>query len=160
MDYRRLVLMVITATLTLNLSAQKIVYSEPEKDDTRRLNFEVIGKIGGNFLIYKNIRSRNWISVLDNDMQQVASIEHDYIRNVDGMINVDFLPYSDHAYMIYQYQKKNVVYCVASKIDGGGKQVGELVELDTAHIGFASNNKIYSVLSNDDKSVIIVFKIN
>ena len=36
------------------LHAQKIVYSEPDRDDNRRMNFEIIGKTGGNFLIYKN----------------------------------------------------------------------------------------------------------
>ena len=40
------------------LKAQKIVYSEYEKEDTRRMNFEVIGKIDGNFLIYKNTETR------------------------------------------------------------------------------------------------------
>ena len=38
------------------------------------------------------------------------------------MINVDFFPYSDFTYMIYQYQKKNVVYCEAVKMDGKGKK--------------------------------------
>ena len=41
--------------------AQKIVYSEPDKDDTRRMDFEIAGKIGGNFLLYKNTRGKNWI---------------------------------------------------------------------------------------------------
>ena len=39
-----------------------------------------------------------------------------------------------------EYQKKNVVYCMAAKIDGAGKRIGELIELDTSHIGFAANN--------------------
>ena len=54
-----------------------MVYSEPEKDDTRRLNFDIVGKINGNFLIYKNIRNKNWIALLDNDMKQVGSVEQD-----------------------------------------------------------------------------------
>src|SRR5262245_20542272 len=52
--------------VSLSAPAQKIVYSDYDKDDTRRLNFEVAGKIGGNFLIYKNIRNKSWISVLNN----------------------------------------------------------------------------------------------
>ena len=56
----------------ISAPAQKIVYSEYDKDDTRRLNFEIAGKIGGNFLIYKNIRNKNWITVFDNDMQAVG----------------------------------------------------------------------------------------
>ena len=140
--------------------AQKIVYSEPERDDTRRLNFEIAGKIGGNFLIYKNIRNRNWIAVLDNDMKQIAKVEQDYVPDNDRVINVDFFPYGDFCYMIYQYQKRNIIHCIAAKIDGNGNKIGEVVELDTTQIGFAASNKIYTVLTSENKSKIIVFKIN
>ena len=61
------------------LKAQKIVYSEPDKDDNRRMNFEIIGKINGNFLIYKNLRNKNWITILDNDMKEMAKVDQDYI---------------------------------------------------------------------------------
>jgi hypothetical protein len=142
------------------LAAQKIVYSEPDRDDTRRMNFEIAGKIGGNFLIYKNTRGRNWIVVLDNDMKQVGKEEQDYVPDNDRMINVDFFPYGDFCYMVYQYQKKNVVYCMASRINSTGKKIGDVMELDTTHIGFAANNKIYTVISSEDKSKIGVFKIN
>ncbi len=157
---RRWTLLLLIACSGLSATAQKIIYSEPDKDDTRRLDFEVIGKIGGNFLIHKNIRNRNWITVLDNDMKQIAKIEQDYVPADDRMINVDFFPYSDFCYMVYQYQKKNVVYCIAAKIDGNGKKIGEVMELDTTHIGFAANNKIYTVLTSEDKSKIGVFKVN
>lgn len=144
----------------LPLSAQKIVYSTHERDDTRRLNFEIAGKIGGNFLIYKNVRNTSWISVLDNDMQQTAKVELDFVPDNDRMINVDFFPYNDFCYMIYQYQKKNLVYCMGVKIDGNGQRQGDVMQLDTTQIGFAANNKIYTVLTSEDKSKIIVFKIN
>lgn len=157
---KRWLLPVLMVCTGLSASAQKIVYSEPEKDDTRRLDFEIAGKIGGNFLIYKNIRNRNWIVILDNDMHQIAKVEQTYVPDNDRMINVDFFPYNDFCYMIYQYQKKSIVYCVASKIDENGKKTGDIIQLDTTHIGFAASNKIYTVLTSEDKSKIIVFKIN
>ncbi len=138
---------------------QKIVYSEPDRDETRKIDFEVIGKVSGNFLIYKNSRNKNYIAVYDNDMQQLAKEEHDYMPN-DRLINVDFFPYSDHAYMIYQYQRKNVVYCNAIKVDGMGKKISDIIQLDTTHIGFSASNKIYSALSSEDKSKLMIFKIN
>jgi hypothetical protein len=153
-----LVLVLMIAGLTA--SAQKIVYTEYDKDDTRRLNFEIAGKIGGNFLIYKNIRNKSWITVLDNDMQQVAKVEQDYVPDNDRMINVDFFAYGDFCYMIYQYQRRNIIYCSAAKIDGNGQKLGEVMPLDTTQIGFAASNKIYTVLSSEDKNRIIVFKIN
>ncbi len=139
---------------------QRITYSEAEKDDTRRMNFDIVGKISGNFLIYKSMRNKNWISVLDNDMKQIAKVEQDYLPDNDKVINVDFFPYSDFSYMIYQYRKRNIIHCVAARIDGNGQKIGELIELDTTQVNFGADNKIYSVISSEDKSRIMVFKIN
>jgi hypothetical protein len=141
-------------------SSQKIVYSEPEKDDTRRLDFEIIGKIDGNFLIYKNIRNRNWIAVMDNDMKQISKADQDYLPDNDRVINVDFFPYNDFCYMIYQYRRRSIIHCVAVKINGMGQKVGDIQELDTTHVNFGADSKIYSVLTSEDKSRIMVFKIN
>ncbi len=135
------------------------MYSEPETEDTRRLTFEVIGKVSGNFLIYKNSRNRSYIASYDNDMKLLAKEEHKYLPD-ERLINVDFFPYGDFAYMIYQYQKRNTIYCNAVKVDGMGKKIGEEIKLDTTHIGFTADNKIYSVVSSEDRSHIMLFKIN
>lgn len=153
-------LTVLLACFGFLATAQKIVYSEPEREDTRRLNFEIAGKIGGNFLIYKNIRNKQWIVILDNDMKQIGKIEQDYVPDNDRMINVDFFAYPDFCYMIYQYQKRNIVHCMVSKIGPDGNKIGDVIQLDTTQIGFAASNKIYSVLSSEDKTKIAVFKIN
>ena len=142
-----------------SIFAQKIVYSEPERDDSRRMNFEIIGKFGGNYLVYKNPRNRDFICLYDNDMKQIGKVEMDYIPD-DRLINVDFFPYNDFTYVIYQYQRKNVVYCMSVTIDGVGKKISEPVQLDSSHMGFAANNKIYSAITSEDKSKIAVFKIN
>lgn len=157
---KRLVLLLLLASTGFSAMAQKIIYSEPDKDDTRRLDFEIVGKINGNFLVYKNIRNRTWITMLDNEMQQVGKVEQEYIPSDDRLINVDFFPYNDFFYMVYQYQKKNIVYCKAAKIDGKGNKIGDLIELDTTQIGFAANNKIYTVLTSEDKSKIGIVKVN
>ncbi|MGH2566324.1 MAG: hypothetical protein ACRDE5_17525, partial [Ginsengibacter sp.] len=147
-------------TVSSLVSAQKIVYSDAERDDTRKMNFDIVGKIDGNFLVYKNIRNSNSIVLFNDEMQQVAKVEQDYLPDYDRMINVDFFAYSNFFYMIYQYQKHNIVYCIGVKIDGNGKRISDVIQMDTTRIGFAANNKIYTVLSSEDKSKIIVFKIN
>ncbi|HMW65702.1 MAG TPA: hypothetical protein PK695_04900 [Chitinophagaceae bacterium] len=158
---KELLLIMGFALLFFQAGAQKIMYSEPDKDDTRRMVFEIMGKINNHYLIYKNTRAnRHIVSVLDNEMKEVASVEQDYIPGGDRMINIDFFPYQDFCYLIYQYQKKNVVYCMAAKVDGMGNIAGNPVEMDTTHLGFAANNKIYSVITNEDKSKIMAFKIN
>src|SRR5690242_9866531 len=85
--------------------AQKIVYSDVDDDDTRRMRFEVIGKVSGNFLVYKNNKNKNYISAYNNEMVQTAREELDYMPS-DHLINVDFIPYADFTYVIYEYEKK------------------------------------------------------
>jgi len=155
----RFLILLFLLSVGFSAQSQRIVYSEPDKDDTRRMDFEIIGKIGGNFQIYKNVRNKSFVAVYDNEMQQIAKEEHDYMPD-DRIINVDFFPYADHSYMIYQYQKKNIVYCKAVKIDAKGKKASEVMELDTTHIGFNASNKLYSVISSEDKSKLMVFKVN
>src|SRR5215510_9248880 len=156
---KRLLLITICVLVIANvLKAQKIVYSEPEKDDSRRMVFEVVGKIDGNFLIYKNLKSKNWVTIYDNDMKEVSKVSLDFIPD-DRLISIDFFSYNNFFYAIYQYQKKNVVYCMAAKIDGKGKKISDVLQLDTTHIGFSANDKLYSVVTSDDKSKFMVFKI-
>ncbi|HLF44947.1 MAG TPA: hypothetical protein VI548_00880 [Chitinophagaceae bacterium] len=141
------------------LHAQRILISEPDREDSRRMNFEIIGKMGNNFLIYKNIRGENFISVYDNNMKQIKRVRHEYLPD-ERMINVDFFPYPDFVYMIYQYQKRNIVHCMAVKLDGMGKKISDPIELDTTALGALTNNKIYTTLSSEDKQKLIIFKIN
>src|SRR6187549_4188678 len=110
---KTLALFISSLFFSYGISAQKIKYSEPGKDDTRRLNFEIAGKVGNNFLIYKNIRNINLISVYDNEMVEIASVEQDYLPDNDRLINVDLFTYPEHCYVVYQYQKKNIIYCMA-----------------------------------------------
>ncbi len=140
-------------------NAQRILISEPDRDDSRRMNFEIIGKMGNHFLIYKNIRNDNFICLYDNEMKLVEKVRHEYMPD-ERLINVDFFPYPDFVYMIYQYQKRNIVHCYAVKLDAMGKKMNDPVEIDTTLIGGSTNNKIYTSLSSEDKSKIIVFKIN
>ena len=157
---KTLALFISSLFFSYGISAQKIKYSEPGKDDTRRLNFEIAGKVGNNFLIYKNIRNINLISVYDNEMVEIASVEQDYLPDNDRLINVDLFTYPEHCYVVYQYQKKNIIYCMAVKVDANGKKISDLMQLDTTQLSFANNNKIYTALSSEDKSKICVFKIN
>jgi hypothetical protein len=153
-----MVLSILLITQWIQTSAQKITYTEPEREDTRRTNFEIIGRVGGNYLIFKNNRNDNDISVYDNNMKLQDRVKQTDLD--DRWINADFIPYPDFAWMIYQYQRKNIVYCMAVKIDGKGKRITDPVELDTTRIGWAANNKIYTTLFSDDKSKVMVFKVN
>lgn len=143
-----------------SLFGQRILYSEPEKDDNRRLNFEIVGKVQGNVLIYKSNRARSWISVLDEDMQSLGNVDLSYIPSVERNIQVDFVTYANYVWLIYQYQRKNIVYCMAAKLDGQGKRLGELIQIDSTHINYPTDYKLYSVGASEDRKRIMVYKIN
>ncbi len=153
------ILAVITAVLVtwIGATAQRITYSDPEKQDDRDINFDIVGKINGNFLVYKNVRWKHAISVYDNEMELKDRVSLDFVP--DKTVNVDFITYPDFIYMIYQYQKRNVLYCMGVKLDGNGQKISEPVELDTTRIDVSANSKIYSTISSEDKQKIMVFKI-
>ena len=101
---KRLLFVTICILVVANvLKAQKIVYSDPEKDDSRRMVFEVIGKIDGNFLIYKNLKGKNWITTYDNDMKLVSKVSQEFMPD-ERLVSVDFFPYTDFFYAIYQFR--------------------------------------------------------
>ena len=150
-----LVLLASTAALA---QSPRVLYSEPEKEDSRRTNFEIIGKLNNDFLIYKNNRNDHAISIYDDGMQLKERVPLDFMP--DRVINMDFITFPDKAYLVYQYQKKRVVYCDYVTIGEKGKPLGQPVNLDTTEVNYASNNKIYSVISSDDKQKIMLFKVN
>lgn len=137
--------------------AQKIAYTQPDNNDTRNMNFDVIGKIGGNYLIYKNVRNAHAISVYDDRMDVIDKVDMKFLG--DKTLNVDFIAYPDFAWMIYQYQQRNTIYSSAVKIDRDGKLLSDPVVLDTSVVSFFADKKIYTTISSEDKKQIMVFKI-
>ncbi len=142
------------------IEAQKVIYAEPDRADNRRMNFEIIGKVGSNFLIYKYVRNQHWISVLDNDMVQLEKTPQSHLPVNDQLINIDFVAYPQSAWMIYQHQKKNVVYCQAAQIDSRGNRIGEPIELDTSMVRTSSPSTVYTTLISEDRKRVLVFKVN
>ena len=154
---KNLFLLLIAGIVSIPVFSQKITYSEPQSNDLRAMNFDIIGKIDGNFLVYKNNRNRYAISVYDNSMNLKDQIDLKFLP--DKTLNVDFVAYPDFAWLIYQFQKRNVLYCNAVKINGQGKLLTDPIGLDTTTISFFADNKIYSTIYSEDKSKIMIFKI-
>lgn len=154
---KNLVFFFLTIIIT-HLNAQKISYSETNKDDVIKTNFEIIGRYNGNTLIYKNNRSRYAISVYDIDMKEKDRINLDFLPN--NILSVDFITYPDFVWMVYQYQKHNIVYCMAVKMDGSAHKLNEPLLLDTATVNYTSDNKLYSIINSDNKQYVQLFRIN
>lgn len=143
--------------LPLFACAQKIIYTEPDRDDVRSVDFDIVGKINNSFIIYKQVRGSYTLSIYNNNMELLDKVQMDFLP--DKVISTDIIAYRDYFYFIYQYQRRNVVYCSAARIIGDGK-AGEPVILDTTTINFFASNKIYNVLYSEDKKRICVYKIN
>ncbi|HYK45368.1 MAG TPA: hypothetical protein VEV83_09380 [Parafilimonas sp.] len=154
------VLLTFLALTLLHLfsPAQRIFYSEPEKDDVRSIDFDIIGKLNNQYLVYKQVRNSHAISVYDNSMKLLERVNMDFLP--DKLINSDIIAYKDFFYFVYQYQKKNVIRCMAARIDANGKIMGDPIVLDTTAISFFASNKVYNVLYSEDKQRIAVYKLN
>lgn len=153
---------ILAATLMgsyLLADAQRVLYSEPESDDGKQMAFEIIGKQGGHYLVYKNIRYRHYISIFDEQMKQVDKVPMDFMPE-QKIINSDFVAYADYSLFIYQFQRRSIVYCMGAKLDANGKIIGTPVELDTTVLRGTNDNKVYSMISSEDKQKICIFKIN
>jgi len=143
--------------LPVAVSAQSINISEVEREDTKDINFEIIGKLDNKILVYKNARWNHKISVYDNEMNIIETVKLDFVP--DRTFNMDFVVYPDHFYMIYQYQRSRILHCMVVKMNSMAKKITEPVEVDSTQISVLADNKIYSAITSEDKQRTMIFKI-
>src|SRR5438105_13580031 len=149
---------IIAISVSIIVPAQKIVYSQPDRDDQKSMSFDIIGKINNHYLVYKNIRNEHNVTVFDSTMKTIEKTDLGFLP--EKIINSDILNYKDFFYFFYQYQRRNIVYCSVAKLNVDGKLIGSPKELDTTAINFFANNKLYTVIYSDDKQKIMIFKVN
>lgn len=158
MMLKKRILLLLCCSLAFMANAQKLVYSEPDKTEMRQTGFEIIGKYNNNYLVYKNFRSSNVISVYSPEMKLLNTYPLKFMP--DRVIEATFVAYSDYALLFYQYQQKGVVRLMAVKMGPEGKNLTEPIEIDTTITGGNSDTKIYSVLASENKNQILAFRIN
>jgi hypothetical protein len=151
--------------------AQEIAYSTPTRDDllyaygpdsykseqTETYKFDIIGKFHSNVLIYKKIRYKRLLSIYDDQMKLKGDVKLDFLPS--NVISVEFVKCSDRVDAIYQFQKRKVFYCMAAVIDENGKIIKEPFQLDSSHIKFIADLKLYHIASSEDRSKIMIYKI-
>ncbi len=137
-------------------TAQNVTYSEVESADNRSLNFEILGKFAGDFLVYKTINQRHKLSIYNNDMTVKQTIKLDFIS--DRTSNIDFVTYPEYFLMIWQYQKGNITYCKAAKMNSAGILQGNVLDLDTTKTGVFSNNVYYTFTKSEDRKKLLLYK--
>lgn len=155
----RLQLVLLLIFISTAAMAQKITYSEPEKDDYKSTEFEIIGRVAGNILVYKADRGDYVVSVYDNEMQLKDRVKLDFLPR--KIISMDFVAYPNKVLMIYQFQRKDAVYSICATMSPDAKFADAPVVLDSTRIGmYSKDNKVYSTEISEDKNRIMVYKIN
>ncbi|MGJ7033637.1 hypothetical protein [Niabella hirudinis] len=140
--------------------AQSIVYAEANKADVQRMNFEILGKLANNYLIYKEVKGKHQINVFNESMQLLESVPVTILPKKGDLLDLTFYPFHNYAYMLYQFQQGSTVYCNAVRIEANGKILDAPVTLDTTIIAYKADRKINSSEQSSDGSKILLFKIN
>lgn len=148
------VLMIATNIAT----AQNITYSVVHNESASEANFEILGKVGANFLVFKNISWKSILQVFDKDMKELSNERIKFLP--EKVLNVDFITYPGYFVMVYQYKKNTVVYCDAVKMDANGQQLGNIINIDTTRVGMISGADIYSTIYSEDKKNILIYKMH
>jgi len=144
--------------LSAGLSAQKIFYSLTDRNDARNLEYSIIGKYGMQYYVYKNIRSEHKITVYNREMEVKEDIYLDFIP--EKISSVETFRMADGILIIYQFQKKNVAYCMQAQLDVSGKMKGAPTVIDTTIVSLTNNNDIiYASAISEDKRRFVIFKM-
>ena len=139
-------------------TAQNITYSVVHNESASEANFEILGKVGANFLVFKNISWKSILQVFDKDMKELSNERIKFLP--EKVLNVDFITYPGYFVMVYQYKKNTVVYCDAVKMDANGQQLGNIINIDTTRVGMISGADIYSTIYSEDKKNILIYKMH
>lgn len=157
-------LLIWTAALLLggvkaNGQGIRITYSEPNADDTRNPKFEIVGRVGGNYLVYRTPRdNQHQIVAYDNNMKTVATSDLGEVMP-SKILYTNVFAYRDFFYLVYQYQQRNTVICARITLDGKGNIIAPPATLDTTTINGSANSKVYEVQQSEDKNKFAVVKI-
>ena len=140
------------------VAAQNITYSVVHNENAKDVNFEILGKVGENYLVFKNIIWKNIIQVFDKNMVELSNERVKYIP--ERIINADFITYPDYFLMVYQYKKNNTLYCDAVKMDANAQKIGNIITIDTTRVGMQSGSDIYSTVYSEDKKNVLIYKLH
>jgi hypothetical protein len=152
------ILAIICLVMCGQLSAQRIFYARSERSDLKSMNVEVIGKFNRQYLIYKEAKNVHRISVYDASMELKDETLLDFIP--DRVSSVECFGLRNGVFIVYQYQKRNISYCMAARLDAAAKLTGEPIVVDTTVLSLVNNEgKIYSFVMSDDRQKIVAFKM-
>lgn len=153
--YFLIIIMMVGGTW-MSAVGQTIVFAPIQPQDKNTMEFEIIGKLAGSYLVYKHNGQKHWLSRYDNQMQPIEMQPLDFLP--EKLINIDFIRTGQTITAVFQEQRNNQVFCAAVKMQANGMQIGSINYLDTAQIGYFANNRIFGLSVSDDKSKWLIYR--
>ena len=139
--------------------AQSYVVSGIEKTDKEGMQYEVLGKMGKNYWVYKKNGSVSTIAQYNDQMQLVK--QNDLTFLPAQVKQIEFVKRADQLFAFYQFQNNKTVYAALATLNVDGQLKAEPIILDTAqNIRPGSNVKIFNLIESDDHQKIMLFSVN
>jgi len=137
---------------------QQIHYSVPLGDNARSTSFQILGKCGRAFLIYKSDGRDHDICFYDETMQLTGKQVLDFLPR--NLLAIDFVAYPHQLLAFYQYRRKRTVVCEARILDASGTPLGKPVLIDeTTDNVSLTEEQPYVLLVSKDKSHLLVYQL-
>ncbi len=139
--------------------AQSYVVSGIEKTDKEGMQYEVLGKMGKNYWVYKKNGAVSTIAQYNDQMQLVKQNDLTFLPS--QVQQIEFVKRADQLFAFYQFQNNKTVYAALATLNIDGQLNGEPIILDTAqNIRPGSRVKIFNLIESDDHQKILMFSVN
>jgi hypothetical protein len=149
---------VLIALVQLGWS-QSYVVSGIEKTDKEGMQYEVLGKLGNHYWIYKKNGTISTIAQYNEQMQLVK--QNDLTFLPAQVQQIEFIKRDQQLFAFYQFQNNKTVYAALATLKSDGQLNGDPVILDTAqNIRPGSRAKIFNLIESDDHQKILLFSVN
>jgi hypothetical protein len=149
---------VLIALVQLGWS-QSYVVSGIEKTDKEGMQYEVLGKLGNHYWIYKKNGTISTIAQYNEEMQLVK--QNDLTFLPAQVQQIEFIKRDQQLFAFYQFQNNKTVYAALATLKSDGQLNGDPVILDTAqNIRPGSRAKIFNLIESDDHQRILLFSVN
>ena len=139
--------------------AQSYVVSGIEKTDKDGMQYEILGKVGQNYWVYKKNKSVATIAQYNAQMQVVKQNDLSFLPA--NIRFVEFINEQNKVRAFYQYQIGTTMYAAIATINAEGQLAATPQIIDTAEkIRPGSSARIFNLLESDDHTKHIMFSVN
>jgi hypothetical protein len=114
-------------------AGQKTIYSGADVASTSQ--YQVVGKVGENFMVFTSAGWRKKLLVYDRNMKKLSNNLQKYMP--DDVHKIAAIPIDGQLIVTYRYVKKNNIYFDAVKLDAYGKRISAEVRIDSMALPLA-----------------------